>query len=175
MSAKLFPLRGNYEAAPSYTSEIKDNFMDLIEPSLTAAIIMNGGDFIHKFEVPGAFSRNDGSGVVQQVSILNIGNDESNDVMLWFFAEEPTVASASGAALSITDAEMEKCLCKTPVRSGSFTGATSNTQGQTAQLGLLVKSEGGDTSLWCVASVLADWISVSTTDQLKYRIGILPL
>jgi len=165
---------GNGIDDPVPIRPVSDNSLALISPSLTGSLSMISGEYLHKFEVTNAFDRAGGSGILQQASVLNKASTFAPDLMLWVFGDDPTVTSAAGAALNISDTEMEKCQFIFPIRSGSFINATANIFGSAGQFGIMVKNEESTpgTSLWIVVSSLVTFTTV--TDMFHYRIGVIP-
>ncbi len=153
---------------------VAPGFLNLIEPTLAASGAYLAGEFIHKFEIPNILTHAGGSGLIKQISIVH-KVVSFVDLYLEFYGDNPTVASATATALSITDANRELRIIGAAVRSGSGRNATDNTTTELINLELLVKNfeSTPGTSIWCVVSALTTF--TSTLDQFQYRFGVLPL
>lgn len=77
--------------------------------------------------------------VLESISVLDLAA-QSAAMDILFFNDLPTVASADNAAISITDAEMAKCIGVYKVLAAGFTALTANSFGSFYNIGLTMKS-----------------------------------
>ena len=81
------------------------------------------------------------------------GDDQGTAINFLFFDELPTVASADNAALSISDAEMAKCVGIYELAAADFADVVTSKLGQGVFTKLLMKCKARSTSLWVVMQV----------------------
>jgi len=151
---------------------VHDNLQDIYTPTLATSTLFAVGDFLHKIEVTDAMSRDNGSCRLKNITVINKnGGTATFSLRFMFYDTDPTIASASGAKFSITDAEQEKFIDKAIVRSGSFVEATSNTVGGSkSRVDLINKSSTGgeERSFWVAVIVVADF-TTGVADQFQYK------
>lgn len=63
--------------------------------------------------------------VLQSLNVLD-KDDQGNEIDIYFFSQQPTVASDDNAAIDVADAQMEYCTARVTVASGDYDDMSGN-------------------------------------------------
>lgn len=108
-------------------------------------------------------------GVIESVVVVDIA-DQAPVLNIHFFSEEPTVASADNAAVSIVDAQVvDKYLGSVAIAAADYANFTDNRAAVVKNIGLAVKATGADLYMLVQAGGA---YNASGTSDLTVKVGI---
>ncbi len=107
---------------------------------------------------------------IQDITIVDAAK-QSDEIVIFFFDESPTVASSKNAALDISDAEMQdKCLGYATVT--SYEDLANSSVGCARNVGLMckIKTGGGNGKIYAIAKVNAAGTFAATSLTFKFKL-----
>lgn len=143
-----------------------------LTPTLETSILANNDVFFVPTEIPNFFREAGGIATLDSVVVLD-GDDQNVAFDLMFFSESVTLGTLN-AAISITDANAEKCLGVVKMVVATHASDLINsilfTQGN---IGLTMKAAAGSSSLW-VGGVVRSGTPTYTASGMKMKFGVRP-
>lgn len=147
----------------------RGKYVDVTLGSLETSALADGDVMCSTTEVTGAFSVNDGTGVIQSIQVLD-EDDEGIAFDLVFLSANQSLGTANSAP-SISDANARDILGRVRVNASDYIDIGGAKMATLTGIGLGVKSGSGVDDMW-VGAIARAAVTYTAATDLKLRIYI---
>ncbi len=156
-------------AAAQMPVTTKAKYVDVTLSTLETAALADGDIMCVTTEVTGAFTNNDGTGVIQSIHVLDEA-DQGVAFDLVFFSANTSLGTAN-AAPSISDADARTILGRVRVNAADYIDLGGSRTATLTGVGLGVKSGSGVDDMW-VSAISRGAPTYAAATDLKLRIYV---
>ena len=167
-------LRPGMKSSNNKLNDIKTDVITL-DMTTDAETISDNDTITQAIEIPNAVSVKGGSAIIQSLVIFNLDNSVESPAMEVVFATDNTnLAGDEGAAINISDTEIQDFLGSTTVSNWSVMSPSTNEMATKSNIGLVVKAASTTRSLFCyLINRSGGDYTPSGTSVIKMKIGIV--